>query len=167
MGAVVDEVRLWNTPVVGAFLLWNFTKGYVENHPTGDAPIGLLHFVALAILTDPTLVEPISNKRDGLQSYARSFEDKKCIDRLLGIQKQIDQKKQYTLSSIDVSISTGLLVWDTSTGKIYPREPQKKPSRGKAVRNSMKQYGKKSEILGKWFSQHDLATIALYLKVVF
>jgi hypothetical protein len=46
LGQLVDEVKLWNTPIVGAYMLWKFTQGYCDGHPNGDAPIGLLHFVA-------------------------------------------------------------------------------------------------------------------------
>ena len=44
MGKLVEEVKEWNTPVIGAYLLWHFTQGYVQNHPNGDAPVVVLYF---------------------------------------------------------------------------------------------------------------------------
>ncbi|MBL1419295.1 MAG: hypothetical protein COC24_002175 [Alphaproteobacteria bacterium] len=164
MGALVEEVRIWNTPIVGAYLLWSFTDGYMTNHRSGDAPIGLLHFIAMAILTDIKMIESIRDGKGGLQSFARGFENKKKYDRLLSIHERVQSKKEYTLSSIDVAISQGLLSWDSQTGKIYAHDLTK-PTRGNAVRPSIKKYGAKAHILGKWFSQNDISTISLYLKV--
>jgi len=167
LGQLVDEVKLWNTPIVGAYLLWKFTQGYCEGHPNGDAPIGLLHFLASAMLTNKKLLEPISNRRADLQSYARSFEKSKDSDILLTIQDRTREKREYTLASIDIAIDKGLLVWDADTGKLYPRDLSKRPSQGKSLNNMFKKDGNKAEILGKWFAKHDLPTIAAYLKVVF
>ena len=167
MGSLVDEVKLWNTPIIGAFLLWKFTQGYCSGHPNGDAPIGLLHFLASAILTNKELVKPISNQRDDLQSYARSFESNKDSDILLSIQQRIKDKREYTLAAIDIAITEGLLVWDVESGKLYPRDLLKRPGRGKALKNKIISEGKKAEILGEWLSKHDIPTIEAYLKVVF
>lgn len=167
MGQLVEEVKLWNTPIIGAYLLWKFTKGYCDGHPNGDAPIGLLHFVAIAMLTDKKLLEPINNRRDDLQSYARSFETFKNSDILLTIQERTREKREYTMASIDIAIAVGLLVWDADSGKLYPCDISKRPSRGRALNNMYKNNGKNAEILGKWFAKHDLPTIAAYLKVVF
>ena len=167
LGQLVEEVKLWNTPIVGAYLLWKFTKGYCDGHPNGDAPIGLLHFVASAILTNEKLLKPISDMRNDLQSYSRSFENSKDSDILLTIQERTRLKREYTMASIDIAIAEGLLVWDVDSGKLYPRDLSKSPSRGKALKEMFKKNGKKAKILGKWFAKHDLPTIAAYLKVVF
>ena len=167
LGQLVDEVKLWNTPIVGAYLLWKFTQGYCKGHPNGDAPIGLLHFVAIAMLTNKKLLKPINDMRDDLQSYARSFEKSKDSDILLTIQERTREKREYTMASIDIAIAKGLLVWDADSGKLYPRNLSKRPSRGKALNKMFKNDGNKAEILGKWFAKHDLSTIAAYLKVVF
>lgn len=166
MGAISEEVKIWKTPVVGAFLLWSFTKGYSENHPSGEAPIGILHFFASAILTNPALSETISDRRDDLQSYVRGFEDKKSFDQLMSIQNKIASSKDFTLSSIDIAVSQGLLFWDVDSATIHCKLPLGKPARGNNLRPSMKSLGRKAEILGKWFSQHDLVSISRYLKVV-
>lgn len=166
MSQLVEEVKLWNTPAVGAYLLWKFTVGYCKGHPNGDAPIGILHFLAIALLTNDKLLKPISNQREDLQSYVRSFESSKETDILISIQERVMLKRKYTMNSIDIAIAEGLLVWDTDTGKLYPRKIIKHPSRGKALKEVFVRQGKKAEILGNWFSKQDLHTIAAYLKVV-
>lgn len=167
MAQLVEEVKTWNTPIIGAYLLWRFTDGYCNAHPDGDAPIGLLHFIASAILTSSNLKKSISDRRSDLQSYVRSFEENKESDFLLNIHERVKNHLQYTLTAIDIAIAEGLLVWDVESGKIYPKKLEKQAGRGKALKETIKRDGNKAEILGKWFSQHELSTIAAYLKVVF
>ena len=163
MDTLVEEVRVWNTPIVGAFLLWKFTEGYISNHPSGDAPIGMLHFIALPILLNRTLNSAISNRRDDLQSFIRSFEDAKTSDLLLSIHDKVAEKKMYTLQSIDIGVSNGLLYWDYDTGKIYSKSV--KNIRGNRLRSSLEKEGNKAQILGRWFAKHDLNVIIDYLKI--
>lgn len=162
---LAEEVKTWNTPLVGAYQLWQFTLGYCEAHPSGDAPVGLLHFIAGPILASPQLSETISHRRKNLQSYALGFEDKKCIDVLLGLQFRIQSRKRQTLNAIDAAICAGLLVWDTDSGKLYPRHVAK-AKRGRTLRAGLKREGEKAKILGSWFAAHELPAIAAYLKVV-
>ena len=93
-----------------------------------------LHFVANAILTSRELLEPVSDKRDSLQSYVRSFEQLKKIDILLTIHERARQKRGYTIASIDIAIAEGLLVWDVESGKLYPLELSKNCKHGRALR---------------------------------
>lgn len=166
MGQIIEEVKLWNTPTVGAFLLYKFTYGYQKHHLTGDSPVALLHFIAIPILTSALLKEPISDKRGNLQSYVRSFEENKISDLLLSIHERTREKRHYSWQSIDIAVATGLLFWDSENGKLHPRQIKSTPIRGTSPRSSLKRDGEKAEILGKWFSQHDIATITAYLKVL-
>ena len=161
---LVEEVKLWNTPLVSAYLLWRFTQGYCAGHPHGDAPIGLLHFVANAILTNKKLIEPISNRRADLQSYVRSFESNRNSDILLLIQERALEKREHTLAALDIAIAEGLLVWNIESGKLYPHQL---PKQSKRINGSYISDGNKAEILGKWFSKHNVSAISAYLKVVF
>jgi hypothetical protein len=165
-GVLAEEVRTWNTPLVGAYLLWMFTLGYCEHHPSGDAPVGVLHFIASAILANPQLNENVSNRRKNLQSYVAGFADKKQIDVLLSLQNRISYRKQFTLSAIDAAIYAGLLSWDLESGKIYPHKAPTNLRRGKAIRPAMVREGAKAKILGAWFSEHEISTIASYLRVI-
>ena len=163
---LAEEVRLWNTPLYGAYLLWDFTTAYCEAHPSGDAPIGLLHFIAAPILANPRLNDTVSDRRANLQSYVQGFEDKKSSDILLSLQDRIMSRRQNTLHAIDAAIYVGLLSWEPASGKLYPHTLPRAPRRGKAIRPSAVKNGKKAKILGKWFSEHDIPTIASYLRVV-
>jgi len=166
MNKLAEEVLQWNSPSVGAYLLWKFTKGYSAAHPDGDAPVALLHFLAAPILTCKRLIGPISNRRNNLQSYIHSFEDSKSMDTILGIQELVRDKRTYTLAAIDIATATGLMAWDVDSGKLYPNNTIVRPQKGNALKASITKNGKKAEILGKWFSEHSISTIATYLKVV-
>ena len=166
MGQIVDEVKLWNTPLIGAYMLWKFTSGYSQAHPNGDAPIGILHFLANGILTSKKLRDPISNQRENLQSYIRSFEERKDADLLLSIQARVAEKRNFTMAAIDIAVLKGLLYWDLNEGKLYPKNVLNSPTRGNAIKSIFVQEGRKAEILGKWFAQHDLHAISNYLKVI-
>lgn len=166
MDRLVEEVLQWNTPCIGSYLLWRFTMSYCNSHANGDAPVALLHFLATAILTKRNLSDPISNRRANLQSYVRSFEETKNTDVILGLQETVRDKREYTLAAIDVAITSGLLVWDIETGKLYPLNPTKRPKKGNNLKASIVKEGEKADILGKWFAEHSISTIATYLKVV-
>jgi hypothetical protein len=163
---LAEEVRVWNTPLYGAYLLWDFTSAYCEAHPSGDAPVGILHFIAAPILANPRLSDTVSDRRANLQSFVQGFEDKKRSDVLLSLQDRIKSRRQNTLLAIDAAIYAGLLSWDATSGKLYPHELSQAPHRGKAIRPSIAKDGKKARILGKWFAEHDIPTIASYLRVV-
>lgn len=166
MGQLSEEVKIWNTPIIGAYLLWKFTEGYTKAQKHGDAPIGILHFFASAILTNEKLLTGISDSRPSLQSYIRGFEDNKDSDILLGIQERVRNRMAFTLDAIEIGIAEGLLVWDEESGKIYSKSLAKTPSRGNNLKQVHIRNGRKAEILGKWFAAHDLHTISSYLKVV-
>lgn len=166
MSELLEEVRLWNTPAVGAFLLYRFTQGYILEQQTGAAPLAINHFIALAILTSERLRAPISDMRANLQSYVRSFEDSKSSDVILDLQERVKNKLQPAWSAIDLAVAQGLLFWDTDLGTLYASRAEIIPSRGNAPKTALKRDGEKAEILGKWFAQHDLHTVCAYLKIV-
>jgi len=166
MGQLVEEVKLFNTPALGAFLLWKFTEGYTNGHRVGDAPTAIHHFIASAILTNENLKIAISNNRENLQSYIRSFEDNKTSDLLLSIHERVKAKMTYTWEAIDIAVANGLLFWEAETGKLHYKPQQNSPSYGNAPKPAIKRDGEKAEILGRWFAEHDLNTITAYLKVI-
>jgi len=166
MGILVEEVKEWNSPVVGAYLLWQFTNGFVENHINGDAPIVIYHFIACGILAEPGINEAISGHRPNLASFIRWFSEEKKIDILACINQQIIKNRNYTMKAIDIAVSSGLLAWDVETAKLFPItiSPVKKGTSSKGI--SIQALGKKAKILGRWFSEETLSTLVGYLGVI-
>lgn len=167
MGQLVDEVRTWNTPLIGAYLIWRFVDGYHKAHVHGDAPIGLLAFVAMAILTNKDLSAPINNHRKSLQSYALCFENDRKTDLLVSIHERIKSKMQYTLDAIDTATAKKLIVWFPADGKLYIGDDPDKIFKKKKSKPAIAKEGDKAEILGRWLAEHDIKTIASYLRLVF
>jgi hypothetical protein len=166
MKSLVDEVHEWNTPIIGAFLLWHFSLGYKRNHPTGESPVVLLHFIAAGILSSNVFLDKISKHRPNLESFVRCFTESNESDLLACLHQRIISKRAYTSAAIDIAVSSGLLVWDYDKAELYPREISTN-KRGKTqVGKDTKKMADKAETLGKWFSKHDIISITSYLGVV-
>ena len=148
MSNLVDEVREWNTPIIGAFLLWHFTTGYKQNHPSND------------------FLKAISGHRPNLESFVRNFTDSHESDLLSCLYQRILQRRAYTAAAIDIAVSLGLLVWDCEQAILHPADAPRIKRGGLKLGNDIKKVADKAEILGKWFSKHDIPSITAYLGVV-
>jgi hypothetical protein len=166
IGKLVDEVREWNSPVIGAYLLWRFTDGFTKNHPVGDAPVVILHFIASGILTDHEICDAISGHRPNLASFVRWFNEEKRSDMLACLQHQVIKKRHYAMASIDIAVANGFLVWDNETAKLFPRLLKRQKNGTATMGIAVHKLGEKAEILGKWFSQNDLSIITASLGIV-
>lgn len=166
MGKLIEEIQEWNTPVVGSYFLWRFTKSFVQNHPKGDAPIATFHFFVSGIMTNPSIYNVLSGHRSNLPSFIRWFNEEKRSDLLACLSQQILKQRNYTMKSIDIAVSSGLLAWEVETAKIYPVNISRIKNGTSTMGISVQNLGDKAEVLGKWFSEYDLHTVAAYLGVV-
>ena len=165
MSNLLDEIKEWNTPVVGAYLLWQFSSGYQKKHVNGESPVVYLHFIANAILTDIELSENISRRRKNLESYVRSFIEEKRSDLLAELHQRVLSKRNNTLAAIDIAVANGILVWNCDNATLCPRDLQS-PRGAMKLSSTVRKMGDKAFILGEWFSRHDLVTITSYLGVL-
>lgn len=158
MSRLLEEYDEWNTPLIGAFLLWAFNKSYVENHQTNEAPVVIEDFVAYSLLMSKNYNERINNRIKTIASYVQGFTEKKQSDLLATLSEKINENKQITLKAIDVAVSSGILAWDCENATLYPKLLEKDVL---SILNNlpiMKLYNK-AETLGKWFSQVNLNTL--------
>jgi hypothetical protein len=166
MRRLIEEVQEWNTPVVGSYLLWQFTNGFVQNNTKGEAPIVIYHFIVSGILTEPSMCNAISGLRPNLASFIRWFNEEKKGDLLACLNQQIIKYRFYTMKSIDIAVSSGLLAWDIETAKLYPVTNFHAKRSTSKMGIAVHKLGDKAKILGKWFSECDLPTVAAYLGVI-
>lgn len=113
MRPLSTEARNIQNPALGATLLWRFSVGYTESHPTHDpTPLPIAFFV-LPILLHEKIEEVVNStqKASGLRAFAAKFAttDRLSQDLLLSIHDRINTLRQLSLDSLQIAASTRLL----------------------------------------------------------
>lgn len=167
--------KVWNSPVVGAYLLWKFSVGYCLRYPKSEnaltkvasAPHMALAFPALAILMQPKFSNRIADKFVTLEEWVRHFVVSCHRNVFASLTKDIIFRKQMILESIDMAYTTRLLDGSSDSGMMSPlldNESKKMLQHASKFRNDL---GKKAELLGMWFSFEEPSKISRLLEVKF
>ena len=158
---MTNITNIWDSPVTGAYLLWEFIQGFCDIDPSG--PNLLLAFPVLAILSTPELSAPLSSESiESLSDYTFSFIERgdPSLDML---QSCIDDKRE----TIRVSLSLGFvscLFTVTKGGKL--RVNPGPPPNG-AASAFRKEAGKIASRLGKILAKSTPEIIGFHLGVNF
>ena len=170
-----DIDSIWNSPVVGAYLLWKFSCGYCNKYPesgkvlskVAPAPHMAWAFPALAILMQPKFSNYIKEKYDTLEQWVRFFVAESHRNVFGSLTKDIIFRKQMILESIDMAYTTHLLGGTAERWVMKPlleEEVKDMQSYSKRFRGDL---GKKAELLGMWFSFEEPSKISRLLEVTF
>ena len=63
---MMETIRMWHTPYIGAYLLWRFASGYSSASNGRAAPL-MLFFIVAALTTDRQYYEPVAKRTTGYQ----------------------------------------------------------------------------------------------------
>lgn len=158
------EAQNVQNPALGAVVLWRFCCGFVESHPTGDAPRLPLLFLVLPIVLHQATAELLRHTRkgSGLRAYAAKFGDSSVSkqDVLLQIHERAIRWRRLGLQSIELA-SAGRLVHLSEAGEVVPLSRTK----ARALPDEVKQLLADAEKLGKWCGQLTLHEVTATLKV--
>ena len=111
-------------------------------------------------------MEKISRRRRNLESLVRCFTENHESDLLAGLQSRIVKKRAYAAAAIDIAVSSGLLVWDHDRATLHPADITVQKRGGMKLGKEMIRSANKAELLGEWFSEHDIPSLTSYLGVV-
>ena len=119
MRSMSEAAELRATPVIGAYLLWHFVKGYREEQKA--YPNVVILFVAMAILTDEKLSSHVGRHRN-LSCFSRNMITGKESDLFATLTRTIRKKLAYTTAALDIAVGAHLLGWnaDEATIKDFP-----------------------------------------------
>ena len=158
---MMETVRMWHTPYIGAYLLWRFASGYNSASNGRGVPL-LLFFIVSALVTDKKYYDPVLKRN--FKTYHRYFIEKKKLSNLVVLQSVINSKKAYTCAALERAVAGGFLEWNSETGTLKARQlkPQRKAS---LLDNETKRAGKAAEKIGEWFSGESLSDICILLGV--
>lgn len=166
MGVIVEEYAEWNTPVVGAYLLWRFAQGYVSSGERHENPPLPLFCIVTVLLRGRAYSEAIEHVRS-LHGYAARLVKYSKADKLKGLHDRIIPMMPYTLQAIDIAVSRRLLEWDVENAALAPKKIKEFKRGTKSLSKSVQKLGDKADKLGNWMSGLTLSDIALDLGVRF
>lgn len=163
MSSIAREIKEWNTPLLGAFLLWNFTRGY-ESSADGKHPAFLLHFIVLPVLTSPELSSAISAHRKSFASYVASFAGDGRSDILAKLDQRVFAQRTNTLLALEIAVAAHLLRWDNDKRHLCALDVDEE-SVAKLVSKSNLGMAKKAFRFGVWIAHVPLSLVATSLGV--
>ena len=166
MAILLDEYREWNTPVVGAYLLWRFSAGYVNANPRHTPPPFLLHCVVTALLRGRAYSNAIDHSLS-LHAFAMRLVKDGYADKLETLHDRVKSFLDYTLQAADMAVYRRMLTWDAESASLVPLKIGKVKRATAELSKSVQRLGNRAERLGKWMGPLELSTIALDLGVKF
>lgn len=161
---VNKEVENIQNPNFGAFLIWNFTRGYYSNNAS-FVPFPIL-FIVIPMLSREDIVNVINstNRPSGLRVFANKFISKELKNDVFSqIHISSLRMKELTLNSIRIALFTSLISLDYENATAFPNTTTERRSEPQSVIK----LGKASEKLGYWCSQLTIHEISQILKVRF
>lgn len=165
MGHLSKELNNIQNPTLGAFVIWNFVRGYHSNN-SEFTPFPLL-FIVMPIICREDIIQILNstNKPSGLRTFADKFLSTKVLknDVLSQIHNDSANMKELSLDSIRIAIYSSLISLDYENAMVYPITKTEHKSEPKSIIK----FGKAAEKLGYWCSQLTIHEISHILKVRF
>lgn len=165
MGSLSKEFENVQNPALGAYVIWNFSRGYYE-YNTSFIPFQLF-FIVLPIVFRADLVDIIAatQKQSGLRYFADKFLTTKVLknDMISHIHKASEDTKHLTLESLQIAMHANLISIDAESGLVFPVTTSEKKNEAASV----KRLGKAAEKLGNWCARLTMHEISQILKVRF
>lgn len=164
MSRLNKEIQNVQNPALGAFILWNFVRGYYSGN-SSFAPFSML-FIVLPVIYREDLAEVLysTNKPSGLRYFANKFMTTKLLknDVISQLHNSAADMKNLTLNSIRIAINASLISIDENALVFPISKTQHKSEPAPIVK-----IGKAAEKFGYWCSQLTAHEISQILKVRF
>lgn len=166
---LVEEFRVCNTPVIGAYVFYHFAKAFYQEAKKKGCPRYphfLLFAIASAIFSDSRLHEVVCSKRS-ISTFRRGLAAQKTGVLFDRIHEQVKAVMPYTLAALDIAYACGLMSFDLSTGCVVPVDIRSKPGTKLFISKEIEKDCKVLTVLARWFSEcEDYLDVARRLEVV-
>lgn len=166
---LVEEFRISNTPVIGAYMFWRFAKKFAEESRKAGKkrnPHFLLFCFVSAIMADRKILNELRLKRS-ISSFRRFLTgDHKGVlfDNIHG---RVKDMLPYTMAALDIAYACGLLKMHSENGEVEPFAVTTKRGTLPFVSDEISADAKLAETLAKWFLKYENpAEVARKLEVI-
>ena len=166
---LVEEFRVCNTPVIGAYMFWRFARKYVEEtRKSGSmrSPHLLLFCFVAAIMSDRRILDELRQKRS-ISSFRRYLSKERKGVLFDAIHYRVKEMLPYTMAALDIAYTCGILKMNSDTGQVEPQAVASKKGSPAFISEAIKRDAGLAETLGRWFSKYNNpAEVARKLEVV-
>ena len=159
-----EEVVVHN-PALGATAQWSFTRAYFDSRNQVVGPTLLEEMLVLPVVLHPPSAKALfrMKKSSGL---SKALLDAPEIP--VGLQRRLEGFANLSLSSLGVSLASGLMSLDPDTPwPRYQPVPKSLPRRLKPTDEALKAIVGAAKRLGWWISQEEFATTCSLLRIRF
>jgi len=161
------EVQYVQNPALGAVLIWRFSCGYFQAHPSRDSAALVLAYLVLPILFHEASRQVVRSTQtgSGLRTAVTKFEENQNPrqDVLLAVQTRAEVFRTLTTKSLGIAVSKSLVSIDTSARLV----PLSLTAATAGVPGEARQLMRDAEKLGRWCALLTLHEISNLLKVRF
>ena len=161
----MNDIRtVWNSPVVGAYLLWRFVLGYRQQ--AGGFPNMALAFPAVSILMQPQFTDELSPRMHSLEGFVKKLIDKNKRGYLNDLGNDIREHKDFVLAVIETAVVLEMVSvnYEDGTLETLRKEPKELE---KFAADFRKEMGGKAGALGKCFGSETADRVCNLLGVYF
>lgn len=151
---LVEEYRICNTPVIGAYVFWRFAKAYTDARADHASPHFLLFCFVSAMFSDRDLLKEMKLKR-GISSFRRHLASVKASSLFDGIHGRVKDMLPYTMAALDVAYSCGILKLRAEEGWVEYVKIKVKRGTKSLVSKAIEDDAKLAEMLGRWFALYE------------
>lgn len=157
------EYDIYQNKVIGAHLLWEFSKAFKE-HSDKNEYASIYHiFPVLPLCLNRRVVEGIKSRNFREGSLARAIEENKDI--FSGLQERMMDMLNTTFESMFIGLSTGILLLDKPDMLILPNLSSPPEKIIKNLQEEYKDMLSAARRIGAWFSQLNFQEITLYFNI--
>ncbi|HEY3783350.1 MAG TPA: three component ABC system middle component [Fimbriimonadaceae bacterium] len=149
-------------PALGAMLLWRFTCGYVNAHPTKDGAYLPMAYVVLPMLLHKKTQIHVNGtiRASGLRGFAAKFAESKNAEQdiLVALHNRSMRWRNLSTNSISLAIACGMLHL-SGEGVLLPLTSVKAEA---GIGEGPRELMRNAEKIGAWFAQltpHEVGTI--------
>lgn len=160
------EYDIYQNRVMGAHLIWEFTKAYCDHNVVGNNS-GPTIYHALPILPlclNQRVVEGIHSRNFKEGSLSRAIQENRDI--FSGLQERMIDMSGLTFSSIDIAFKANLLVFEHETMTFIPNSLNISEKYAKQLFEDYSDMLRASRRIGSWFSQLSFGEISMNFNII-
>lgn len=158
----MNEFSIVQNRALGAIALFSFVKEYYSSKDKTEGPVIPLIMPILPLVFNEDINLIITKNQKRLTSYYKILSEQRTIP--VGLQKRMENMYNTTMTSLDMAIAAGIVIYQSNKGQLIPKNRINVPEFNVQENRQIVQ---SSKLLGFWFSKLKPEEICISLNIQF